>query len=500
LNEVEASLDVEHLPLIGGEGFGSGAELLSVNPARPSQVIGRTSMISKTQAEEAVSEAKKAYLLWRDTNSGERASLLLRIAENLRSRRDYLAALQVYEVSKTWREADADVCEAIDFCEYYAREMMRLGEARLMDLTPGETNLYSYQPRGVALVLAPWNFPLAISTGMSTAALVTGNAVIYKPSRLSFVVGAELAKIVNEAGAPEGLFQYLPCSGSDAHSWLVQHPEVDLIAFTGSREVGLEILKSASVVQPGQREIKKVVAEMGGKNAVIVDADASLDAAVMGVAQSAFEFQGQKCSACSRAIVLEEAYDRFSERLLDVTRGMRIGDPTNPSIRVGAVIDAHAKERISQYIEIGKSEGHLLFQADAPDEGFFIGPTVFGDVLPHHRLAQEEIFGPVLALMRANDLDHAIEIANGTDYALTGGFYSRSPGNIERVKREFQVGNLYINRKITGSLVGRQPFGGLRMSGIGSKAGGPDYLLQFMESHTITESTLRTGFAPELEE
>ena len=279
----------------------------------------------------------------------------------------------------------------------------------------------------------------------------------------------------------------------------MDNPEVAPIAFTGSREVGLEILQRASVVRPGQVAVKRVIAEMGGKNAIIVDADADLDAAVVGVVQSVFGFQGQKCSACSRVVVLKDAYDRFVKRLVEATRSLRVGDPVEPATQVGAVIDAQARERILHYIEIGMSEGRLLFQAEVPNEGFFVGPTIFDGILPHHRLAQEEIFGPVLAVMKVSNLDEALEVANGTAFALTGGLYSRSPGNIDRAKREFRVGNVYINRKITGAIVGRQPFGGFRMSGIGFKAGGPDYLLQFMEPRTVTENTLRRGFAPETE-
>jgi RHH-type transcriptional regulator, proline utilization regulon repressor / proline dehydrogenase / delta 1-pyrroline-5-carboxylate dehydrogenase len=484
---------------IGGKEERAERELISVNPARPDQVVGRTYLASREEAERAVVAAAKALPAWRETDPGQRAELILRIASNLRSRRRELSALLVYEISKTWREADADVCEAIDFCEYYAREMLRLGRTQHMDPQPGESNVYFYQSRGVALVVGPWNFPLAISTGMVAAALVAGNPVIYKPSSLSPIAGAMLSRAIREAGVPTGVFQYLPCSGSEVGPWLVEHPQIALVAFTGSREVGLDILQRASALRTGQTMVKRVLAEMGGKNAIIVDADADLDAAVVGVLQSAFGFQGQKCSACSRVVVLKEAHERFVRRLVEATRSLRVGDPVDPATHVAAVIDAQAHKKILEYIEIGKSEGTLLFQAEAPKEGFFVGPTIFDGIRSHHRIAQEEIFGPVLAVMGASNLDEALEVANGTPYALTGGLYSRSPANIERVKREFQVGNLYINRKITGAIVGRQPFGGLGMSGIGSKTGGPDYLIQFMEPRTVTENTLRRGFAPEME-
>jgi RHH-type proline utilization regulon transcriptional repressor/proline dehydrogenase/delta 1-pyrroline-5-carboxylate dehydrogenase len=498
LKKVHAGLGKTYPLLIDGKEISGEKELVSINPFQPTQVIGHTFSASKEEAERAVAAARKAFIEWQETDPRQRGKLLLEIAKNLRSRRGELAALQVLEISKTWREADADVCEAIDFCEYYAREMIRLGRPYQMDPMPGENNLCSYQPRGVALVVAPWNFPLAISTGMSMAALVAGNAVIYKPSSLSPITGAAIAQAVNETEIPHGVFQYLPCSGDEVASWLVEHPDIDLIAFTGSRDVGLEINRKASVVHPGQRGIKRVVAEMGGKNAIIVDDDADLDAAVTGAVQSSFGFQGQKCSACSRVIVLEGTYDRFRERTVEATKSLRVGDPADPATHVGAVIDDQARKKIFNFIEIGKTEGQMLFQAETPKEGFFVGPTIFEDILPNHRLAREEIFGPVLSIMKVKDLDEALEVANGTDYALTGGLYSRSPDNIKRVKREFQVGNLYINRKITAAIVGRQPFGGFKMSGIGSKAGGPDYLLQFMVPRTVTENTIRKGFSPEI--
>ncbi len=484
---------------VDGKKLYTSRELISINPARPSQVVGRTFLATREEAERAVTSAYRALDQWRETSAQQRAALVMRVAQILRSKRDRLAALQVYEVSKTWREADADVCEAIDFCEYYAREMLRLAKPKRMDPMAGETNDYFYEPRGVALVIAPWNFPLAISAGMSMAALVAGNTVIYKPSSLSPITGAALAEAVKEAGFPKGVFHYLPCTGSETAAWLVEHPRVSVVAFTGSKDVGLEILQRAAGVRPGQEMLKRPVVEMGGKNAIILDGDADLDAAVVGVIQSAFGFQGQKCSACSRVIVLKEHYDRFLNRLVEAAKSIKVGDPAEPSTRMGAVIDASAFNKISEFIELGKKEGELLFQGEAPKEGFFIGPTIFARIPPQHRLAQEEIFGPVLCVMQAEDLDEALEIANATPYALTGGFYSRTPANIERVKRDFKVGNLYINRKITGAIVGRQPFGGFKMSGIGSKAGGPDYLIQFMEPRTVTENTLRRGFAPEME-
>lgn len=473
-------------------------KLLSLNPARPSQVVGQSYLATKEEAERALESAYRHRELWMETPVDERVAIVLRAAQIMRAKRNELASLMIYEVSKTWTEADADVCEAIDFCEYYAREMLRLGRPILLDpLLPGEVNEYLYEPRGVTIVIAPWNFPLAISTGMVIGALVTGNPVVYKPSSNSPVTGAALAQILREAGVPKGVFHFLPTQGEEAARWLVEDHRVATVAFTGSKDVGLEIVLRAAPVQHGQEQVKRVIAEMGGKNAIIVDSDADLDAAVVGVMQSAFGFQGQKCSACSRVIVLEDQYNRFVERLIEAARSIKVGDPVDPSVQMGALIDSQAKKKVEGYIRVGMDEGNLLFQGECPGEGFFVPPTIFGDIRPEHRLAQEEIFGPVLSVMKAEDLDHALEIANSTPYALTGGLYSRSPANIGKVKRKFRVGNLYINRKITGSLVGRQPFGGFKMSGVGSKAGGPDYLLQFMEPRTITENTLRRGFAPE---
>ena len=491
------SLGRIHPIFVDGKKVRTNRKIASLNPARPHEKVGYTFLATLHEAERALESAARTFPKWRDTPVPERVRLVLRLGEILRSKRMELAALEVHEVSKTWREADADVCEAIDFCEYYAREMMRIGGIRELDPIPGETNQYLYQARGPVLVIAPWNFPLAISCGMIVAALVTGNTVIYKPSSLSPITGAALTDAIREAGFPNGSFHFLPCSGNEAASWLVEDPRIALIAFTGSKEVGLEILLRAASVKPGQENLKRVIAEMGGKNAIIVDGDADLDSAVVGVVESAFGFQGQKCSACSRVIVLEDQYDRFVERLIEATRGIKVGDPSDPSVDMGALIDASAKDKVEEYIKLGMEEAQLLFKGECPKEGYFVAPTIFGSVSPGSRLGQEEIFGPVLSVMKAEDMDHALEIANSTPYALTGGLYSRSPANIQKVKREMRVGNLYINRKITGAIVGRQPFGGFKMSGVGSKAGGPDYLLQFLEPKTVTENTLRRGFAPE---
>jgi RHH-type proline utilization regulon transcriptional repressor/proline dehydrogenase/delta 1-pyrroline-5-carboxylate dehydrogenase len=420
----------------------------------------------------------------------------------MRRRRFELSAWQVYECGKPWREADADVAEAIDFCDFYGKEMIRLAVPQRRDV-PGEENATFYEPRGITIVIAPWNFPLAILCGMTTAALVTGNPVIMKPAEQSSIVAAKLMEIFQEVGVPPGVVAYLPGIGEEIGPELTRHPDVALIAFTGSKGVGLLINREAAETPAGQDHVKRVLAEMGGKNAIIIDDDADLDEAVLGVMHSAFGYQGQKCSACSRAIVLEPIYERFLHRLIEATRGLKIGPADDPGCAVGPVIDAEARSRIEGFIAKGKSECTLVFATDVGllgKEGHFVGPHIFADVQPNAAIAQEEIFGPVLAVIKVGDLDEALKMANGVPYALTGGLYTRSPSHIARIKREFRVGNLYINRKITGALVDRQPFGGFKLSGIGSKAGGPDYLLQFLLPRTITENTLRRGFAPETDQ
>ena len=494
----ERELGQTWTPIVDGEALSRDRRLTSVDPADGETVIGEIHLATIDDADRAVDVARKAFPTWRDRSPADRAQIVLDIAAGLRLERDALAALMVREVGKPWREADGDVCEAIDFCEYYAREALELahlGRPRRMQDIPGETNHLFYIPRGVAAVIAPWNFPLAILTGMTTAALVTGNTVIVKPAEQSPVIAARFARIAYRAGVPAGVLQFLPGLGEDVGAALVRHPDVATIAFTGSMEVGLDILAVTGRTDPRQALVKRVICEMGGKNALIVDSDADLDEAVQGTVQSAFGFAGQKCSACSRVIVLADNYDAFLSRLIEATQSLVIGAPSHPSTRVGPVIDAEAHTRILDRIRNG--EGRRVTEIAAPERGWFVPPTVFADVAPESRLAQEEIFGPVLAVIRAEDFEHALTIANGTRYALTGGLYSRSPSRIARAREAFNVGNLYINRTITGAIVGRQPFGGFRMSGAGTKAGGPDYLRQFCDARTITENTLRRGFAPQ---
>lgn len=482
--------------VINGQEIKTARTISRVNPSQTSQVLGEVYAATSKEAELAVSAAKQAFRAWTKTPVEERARLLEALAFKMQQEKFRLASLQCLEVGKGWHEADGDVAEAIDFCRYYALEMRKLQRPRRMGHTPGEVSLYEYQGRGVALVIAPWNFPLAILTGMVTAALVTGNTVIMKPAEQSSMTAAELMRLIKEVGFPKGVVSFLPGYGEEVGEYLVNHKDVSVISFTGSKAVGLGILQKAAVVHPGQQHIKRCITELGGKNAIIVDSDADLDEAVTGVMYSAFGFQGQKCSACSRAIVLDSVYDRFLDRLVEAVKSLHIGCAEDPRTFIGPVVDEEAYQRILRTIETAKSTARLAYQAQVPGEGYFVPPVIFADVDPQSDLAQKEIFGPVLAVIRAKNMEQALTIANSTEYALTGGLYSRSPATIEWVKREFEVGNLYINRGNTGALVERHPFGGFKLSGVGAKAGGPDYLLQFSEPRVITENTMRRGFVP----
>jgi RHH-type transcriptional regulator, proline utilization regulon repressor / proline dehydrogenase / delta 1-pyrroline-5-carboxylate dehydrogenase len=473
----------------------SGPELLSRNPSRPDQVVGRLPSCSAGDVEFALASAKHNASSWSSTTPDRRAEIFVNAAALMRRRRCDLAAWEIFETGKPWREADADVAEAIDFLEFYARDMRRLGHPRRLGHEPGELNELLYSPRGVAAVIAPWNFPLAIPTGMVSAALVTGNTVLFKPSERSSIIGLLLVDLLKEAGVPNGVLHIIP-GGPDIGQTLTAHPDVDVIAFTGSKEVGLRLLAQSTQMTPGQRRITRVIAEMGGKNAIIIDETADLDEAVMGVVKSFTGYQGQKCSACSRAIVHESVYELFLRRLADAVMSLRIGPPEDPSNGLGPMIDGRALAKVREYIEIGKQEGRVVVMGQTREPGYFISPTIVADIQPSHRLAQEEIFGPVLAVIRAQDFQEALTIANHSSYALTGGIYSRSPANIQAARMMFDVGNLYINRPITGALVNRQPFGGHRLSGVGAKAGGEDYLSQFMIARVVSENTIRRGFAP----
>jgi RHH-type proline utilization regulon transcriptional repressor/proline dehydrogenase/delta 1-pyrroline-5-carboxylate dehydrogenase len=418
----------------------------------------------------------------------------------MRQRRDELAALECFEAAKPWDQADADVCEAIDFCEYYGREVLRLAgaSADLVQSPPGEANRMTYQGKGVTAVISPWNFPLAIPCGMTAAALAAGNPVILKPAEQTPAVAWRLAEALVAAGIPPGVFQLLPGTGEVVGAHLVAHSDVAVIAFTGSRPVGLEINRVAAIPQPGQRHMKKVVCELGGKNALIIDDDADPDQSVPAAAYSAFGYAGQKCSAASRLIVLDRVYDAVISRLVGCSQELLVGHPATAGVQVGPVIDADAHQRVLRYVDEAPRHGKvLLARADVPDTGWFVGPTIVAVDDPAAPTATEEIFGPVLAVLRARDFDHALELANGTDYALTAGCFSRSPVHLQRAAAELRAGNVYLNRHITGAVVGRQPFGGYGMSGLGSKAGGPDYLHHFLDPRVSTENTLRQGFAPD---
>jgi RHH-type proline utilization regulon transcriptional repressor/proline dehydrogenase/delta 1-pyrroline-5-carboxylate dehydrogenase len=483
--------------VISGHPLTTVREILSRNPNEVNEVVGVVSGAGTEEAENAILSAAAAFPKWRDRAPAGRAEILFHTAAAARKMRDELAAIQVYEVGKTWDEADADVCEGIDFLEYYAREMLRLAPPRRIGKVPGEKSVLFYEPRGVAVVIAPWNFPFAISMGMISAALVTGNTVVYKPSSNSCATGTTIHSLFVNAGLPREVLHFLPGSGDEIGDFLVTHPRVALVAFTGSMKVGLRILALAGETLGGSAQVKNVVAEMGGKNAVVVDADADLDEVVVHVLKSAFGYQGQKCSACSRVIVHESVYDRLADRLKSAAESLVLGPAEDPSSFMGAVIDEAAKETILGYIEIGKQEGTLLVERAVPvGRGHAVPLTIIGDIRPEHRLAQEEIFGPVLALMKVRTFREGLDVANSTSYALTGAVFSRSPKNLSLAKEEFRVGNLYLNRGCTGALVGRHPFGGFKMSGEGSKTGGPDYLLQFMVPRNVVENTLRRGFAP----
>ena len=496
VREVRSQLGREYPLIIGGKEVRTDDTLTSVNPANPKEVIGTICQASTKEVDMAIEAARKVAPEWKALSAEDRAGYLLKAAAVARDEIYTLSAWQTLEVGKQFDQAQADVAEGIDFIEYYAREMIRLGKPRRMGRAPGELNHLMYQPKGIAAVIAPWNFPLAISAGMSSAAIVTGNPVLYKPAGPSSVIGFTLAEIYRKAGLPDGVFNYIPGRGSVMGDYLVQHPDIAMIAFTGSMEVGHRILSKASVVQPGQMQNKKVIAELGGKNAIIIDDDADLDEAVREVLHSAFAFQGQKCSACSRVIVVEPIYPKFIERLVEGARSLAIGPAEDPTFFMGPVVDEKAQANVLKYAEIAKSEGKLLVSRPVPSEGYYVPLTIVEGITPEHRIAQEEVFGPVLAVMKVKDFDQALQWANSTRYALTGAVFSRSPRHLERARTEFNVGNLYLNRGSTGALIERHPFGGFNMSGIGSKTGGPDYLLQFMDPRLVSENTMRRGFAP----
>jgi 1-pyrroline-5-carboxylate dehydrogenase len=496
LAQVGGELGREYPLVIGGERIETGDLLESINPSKKTEVVGRFHKATKELAASAVERAAEVFKTWRNTPAEERAALLFRVAALLRERKHYFSAWMIHEVAKTWPEADGDTAEAIDFCEFYAREMLRYAAPQPLVPLEGEENRLEYIALGVGVVIPPWNFPLAIMAGMTVASIVTGNTVVLKPSSDAPAIAYKFFELLEEAGMPPGVVNFMTGSGGEVGDTVVDHPLTRYVAFTGSKEVGLRINERAAKVNEGQVWIKRVVAEMGGKDAIVVDSDTDFDEAAAGVVQSAFGFQGQKCSACSRAIIVGEAYEPIMQRIVERTAKLKVGDPTDPTSNMSAVINQKAFKTINQYVEWGQEDGGRLAAGGGSDgeQGFFIEPTVIADVKPGDRVEQQEIFGPVLACIKASDFDDALRIANDTEYGLTGAVYTNDPEKLERAAREFHVGNLYLNRKCTGALVGVHPFGGFNMSGTDSKAGGRDYLALFMQAKVVAEK-IRPGYS-----
>jgi len=486
LGAVRSTLGREYDLHIGGETLRTGDLLKSVNPSRPAEIIGLHHKATAALAAKAIGVADAAFPAWSRTPAEQRVAIIRKAASILRKRKFEFNAWLVVEAGKSFAEAEADTCEALDFLEYYSLEMLKWAAPDPVAQWPGEVDEWRYIPLGVGVVIPPWNFPLAILAGMTVAALVAGNTVVLKPSSDTPTVAVKFMEVLAEAGLPAGACTLVVGGGGEIGDLLVQHPRTRFISFTGSREVGLRINELAAKPQKGQIWIKRVAAEMGGKDAIVVDSNCDLDAAVQGVFVSAFGYQGQKCSACSRAIVVDSVYDEFLKRLLPKVQAIKVGPADDPQYYVGPVINERSRQTILKYIEIGKQEARLLTGGGtAPGEGYYVQPTVFADVDAKAHIFQEEIFGPVLAVTRARDFDHALELANDTEYGLTGSAYTNDPAKIEAAKARFHVGNLYINRKCTGAMTGCHPFGGFNMSGTDSKAGGPDYLLQFMQAKSI---------------
>ncbi len=488
LDEIREELGREHDLVIGGERIKTPDKLCSYNPSHPDQVVGVFSQANAALADRAVLGAEEAFKTWSRTPVQKRVDLLLKTSKILLDRKYYYEARLVYEVGKTWPEADADVAEAIDFLEFYARSMLRLATPKPLTPVADERNQLRYLPLGVGIVIPPWNFPLAIMVGMTAASIVTGNTVVLKPSSDAPAIAYKFFEALEEAGMPPGVVNFLPCPGGVVGDALVGHPRTRFVAFTGSKDVGLHINELAAKTVPGQIWVKRVIAEMGGKDSIVVDSDADLDEAVEGVVSSAFGYQGQKCSACSRAIVVAPVYDLFLQKLQKRVEQITVGPAERPENYMGPVINAKAKNSILQYIEIGKSEGRIITgSGESAGTGHYIQPTVIADVAPTARIAQEEIFGPVLAVLRAGNFEEALAIANNTIYGLTGAVYTNDRRKLDKAAEEFFVGNLYLNRKCTGALVGAHPFGGFNMSGTDSKAGGHDYLLLFTQAKAVSE-------------
>jgi len=488
LKTVESYLGAQYDLVIGGKKVSTENKIVSTNPANKEEVIGYVSMANKELAEEAMQIAYKTFETWRKTSPETRADILFKAAAIVRRRKHEFSALLVKEAGKSWREADADTAEGIDFMEYYARQMLNLKDGIPVLSRPGEFNRFNYIPLGVGVVISPWNFAFAIMAGTTVAALVSGNTVLLKPASATPVVAAKFVEVLEEAGLPKGVLNFVPGSGKEVGDYLVDHPKTRFISFTGSREVGIRIYERASKVNPGQIWLKRVIAEMGGKDTIVVDSEADLELAAQSIVASAFGFSGQKCSACSRVVVVEDVYDQVLNRVVELTKDLVVGDPVKRETFVGPVIDQAAFDKIMHYIEIGKSEGKLMIGGEGDSsKGYFVQPTVIADLDPKAVIMQEEIFGPVVGFTKAKDFTEAIEIANNTEYGLTGAVISKNRAHIEQALEDFHVGNLYINRGCTGAIVGYQPFGGFNMSGTDSKAGGPDYLILHMQAKTTSE-------------
>ena len=490
IEKVRSELGREYPLVINGEKLSISSKFKSLNPARKDQVVGVFSEVDDDTSlvEKAIEAAANAFTVWRNVPAVDRAKYLFKAADVMRQRKFELSAWMIFEVSKSWAEADGDVAEAIDFCEFYGREMIRWAGEQPVTKIEGEDNRLEYIPLGVGAVIPPWNFPLAIMAGMTTAAIVAGNTVVLKPSSDSPTIAAKFVEILEEIGLPPGVVNFVTGSAATGEA-MVTHSQTRFISFTGSKQVGLHINEEAAKTRQGQRWIKRVVAEMGGKDAIIVTDDADIDSAAAGVVASAFGFQGQKCSACSRVIVDEKVHDDLIEKVVELTQRLNIGEPTEPNTNVAAVINQRSFEKTLGYIDKGISEGGALLTGGKGDDanGYFIEPTIIGNVEPGATIEQEEIFAPVLAVIKARDYDHALQIANDTEFGLTGSVYSTSQSRLERARQEFHVGNLYLNRKCTGALVGAHPFGGFNMSGTDSKAGGREYLLQFMQAKSVSQ-------------
>ena len=488
LAKVRANLNQEYPLIILGDKVKAQSTFPSLNPANTKEIVGVFQDADETLTHQAIEAAAITFETWKETQPKDRAQMLFKLAHLMQNKKFELASWLVIEAGKSWPEADGETAEAIDFCNYYAHEMIRLSEPPQLTKVKFEKNELVYLPLGVGAIISPWNFPLAIFAGMTVSAVVTGNTVVAKPSEYAPTLGYQFMRFVKEAGIPPGVINFVTSQGSKIGEIMVKHPKVRFISFTGSKKVGLEINAEASKIQPGQKWIKRVIAEMGGKDAIIVDRDANLEDAATNVLAAAFGLQGQKCSACSRAIIDESIYDEFQKKLLEKTKQIQMGDPSDPKTFVGPVISEAAIQKAKKYIEIGKKEGRLLTGGNFHlEKGYFLEPTVFGDVSPKATIAQEEIFAPVLALIQAKDFNDALNIANDTEYGLTGSVYTNNASHKEMAKKKFHVGNFYINRKCTGALVGVHPFGGFNLSGTNSKAGGPDYLKLFMQAKTISE-------------